>query len=200
MVSETVVSVAAPRLGAGDEVVQTDPRLREEVAGLIKGTDLRYCMQCGVCSASCPSMQRMQHGPRRLMHMIYLGLVDEVLSSPDLWSCVTCYSCASRCPQGIAVTDIIARLRNLAVRTGSAKDRESVFSRVFVQVIGRHGRMYEPEVLLRYYAALSSLGGLLKQAGLGLRMLRKGKIGLLPEEIEEVDEVSRITQQAKREE
>ena len=198
MVSEVIARHRVPGIGLGERATQIDPHLRDEVATLLGGTDLRYCMQCGVCTASCPSAQRMTYGPRRLMHMVHLGMADEVLSSHDLWYCVTCYSCATRCPQGIGITDVMIRLRNLANSRGLAKDRESVFSQVFVQVIGRYGRMYEPEVLLRYYAALSSPGGLLKQAGLGLRMFRKGKIGLIPERIDHIAEVAQIVAPARR--
>ena len=134
----------------------------------------------------------MEYGPRRLMHMVHLGLADLVLRSADLWTCVACYSCSARCPQGIQITDVIIALRNLAVSEGLAKDREATFSQAFVSVLARHGRMFEPEVLLRYYTTQANLMGLLKQARLGLRMFRKGKIGLKPVRIEAVKELSRI--------
>lgn len=171
---------------------ELDPRFKEEVASLLGGLDLAYCFQCGVCSGSCPTMDRMEYGPRRIMQMIRLGMVEQVLRSHDIWLCVSCYSCTARCPQSIDITDLMATLRSLSMAKGLAKDREATFSRVFVEVLERYGRLYEPELLLRYYTAEASVADLLKQAGLGLRMFRKGKIALRPERIEHIEELGQI--------
>ena len=168
------------------------PRFKDEVAALLGGSDLSMCYQCGVCSASCPTVARMEYGPRRIIHMIRLGMADTVLRSRDPWLCVSCYSCTARCPQGIEIADVMAALRSLAIEAGLAKDKEATFSQVFVEVLQRYGRMYEPEVLLRYDASEARLGDLLKQARLGLRMFRKGKIGLRPERIENTRELAEI--------
>jgi len=173
-------------------VSELDPGFKDELAALLGGVDLAYCFQCGVCSGSCPTMDRMEYGPRRIMHMVRLGMVEKVLRSHDIWFCVSCYSCTARCPQGIEIADLMAALRSLAMAKGLAKDREATFSRVFVQVLERYGRLYEPELLLRYYAAEASVADLLKQAGLGLRMFRKGKIALRPERIENAEELGEI--------
>jgi len=171
---------------------ELDPGFKDELAALLGGVDLAYCFQCGVCSGSCPTMDRMEYGPRRIMHMVRLGMVEKVLRSHDIWFCVSCYSCTARCPQGIEIADLMAALRSLAMAKGLAKDREATFSRVFVEVLERYGRLYEPELLLRYYAAEASVADLLKQAGLGLRMFRKGKIALRPERIENAEELGEI--------
>ena len=154
--------------------------------------DLTYCFQCGVCSGSCPTAEWMEYGPRRIMQMIRLGMVDTVLRSRDIWYCVSCYSCTARCPQGILGANVMAALRNMSIARGLAKDKEAAFSQSFVDVLQRRGRMYEPELLLRYFASDLDLGGLLKQAGVGLTMFRKGKIGLRPESIENAGELGEI--------
>ena len=171
---------------------ELDPEFEDKIAEVFKGANLALCYQCGACSASCPTMDRMKYGPRKIMHMIHLGMAEEVLRSQDIWFCVSCYSCAARCPQGVEITEVMAALRNLAIARGLAKDKEATFSQIFVKVVQRYGRMYEPEMLLRYDASGISLGDLVKQAELGLRMLRKGKIGLLPERIEQVEELLEI--------
>ena len=116
--------------------------------------------------------------------MIHLGLEEKVLSSPDIWYCVSCYSCASRCPRGIQIADMMASLRSLAVQKGFTQDREAKFSRAFTETVRQHGRMFEPELLARYYARALDLVGLLRQVPLGLKMLYKGKLPLWPEHIE----------------
>jgi heterodisulfide reductase subunit C len=137
----------------------------------------------------------MEYGPRRLMHMVRLGLVDQALHSKDIWMCVSCFSCTARCPQGIQIADVMSVLRNEALARGVARDQEAAFSQTFVDVIGRHGRMYEAEVMLRYYLGrqgLSGVAGLIKQAGLAMNMLRKRKLSLRPERIEQPEEMKEI--------
>jgi heterodisulfide reductase subunit C len=174
---------------------RVDRRFNDEVAALLGNLDLAYCFQCGVCSGSCPTLDRMEYGPRRIMHMVHLGLADQVLRSHDLWVCVSCFTCSVRCPQNIQISEVMSVLRNLSIARGVAKDEEATFSRTFVDVLQRHGRMYEMEVLLRYYASkpgLAALVGLLKQAGLGMSMFGKGKIALRPESIQSAEEIREI--------
>jgi heterodisulfide reductase subunit C len=173
-------------------ITELDSRFRELVAARLGHLDLVNCFQCGVCSGSCPTADRMDYGPRRLLQMMRLGMTEKVLSSPDIWFCVSCYSCTARCPQGIEVADVMSALRNLSIAYGMAKDKEATFSQVFLGILQRYGRMFEPEVLLRFYAAEANLAGVLKQAGLGLTMFRKGKIGLRPDRIENPAELKEI--------
>ena len=170
---------------------ELDSGFKDEVAAQagIAHLDLEYFFQCGVCSGSCPTAEKMEYGPRKIMQMIRLGLAEKVLRSHDIWICVSCYSCVARCPQDVQVTTVMAALRNLAISKGLAKDKEATFSRIFVDVLQRYGRMHEPALILRYFASEASLAGLLRQAGVGLAMLRRGKIALRPERIEGTEEL-----------
>lgn len=182
-------------------VSELDLTSRDEIAAQLSGLDLSYCFQCGVCSGSCPTASRMEYGPRRIVHMLRLGLVDQVLRSRDVWMCVSCFSCSARCPQGVEIADVMSVLRNTALAKGVAKDEEAVFSRTFVDVVQRYGRMFEMEALLRYYASkpgLSGLAGLVRQAELGIRMFRKGKISLRPERIDDLEDLRRIVAHVSR--
>jgi len=126
------------------------------------------------------------------MQMIRLGMADAVLRSNDIWVCVSCYSCSARCPQGIKVVEVMTVLRNLSMAKGLARDKEATFTRAFMDVVARYGRMYEPELLIRYYMSGRNVGGLLKQAGLGLNMFRKGKIALRPGRVDDIAEIAEI--------
>jgi len=182
------------------------PNAHKEIAAQIGELDLSYCFQCGVCSGSCPTVDRMEYGPRRIMHMVRLGLIDQALQSKDIWMCVSCFSCTARCPQGIQIADVMSVLRNLSFARGMAKDQEATFSRTFVEVIQRHGRMYEAEVMLRYYLGarrgvgqgLAGIAGLMKQAGLAMNMLKKRKLALRPERIEQPNELKKIVRAGLR--
>jgi heterodisulfide reductase subunit C len=79
---------------------------------------VRACIQCGNCTAGCPSGRRTALKTRQIMRKATLGL-EEVLNDEDIWMCSTCYTCFDRCPRNIPVTDIIIKLRNLAVQKGN---------------------------------------------------------------------------------
>ena len=64
----------------------------------------------------------MDYTPRAIMRMIQSGMEEQVLASETVWTCSACYSCAVRCPRDIDITDIMIRLRNLAlIRDQAAK-------------------------------------------------------------------------------
>ncbi len=140
---------------------------------------LEGCIQCGVCSGSCPSVEAMDLTPRQIIHLLRLGREDEALSANTAWFCAVCYSCAVRCPAGIEITDIMAVLRNRAIQKGVAEPQGLRASRAFVGQIARYGRVFEPELLLR--AKLTRPLDLLKDVSLGLTLLRKGKVSLKPD-------------------
>ncbi len=77
---------------------------------------LRTCIQCGTCSASCPTAYAMDYTPRQLWKLIQLGLKDEVVNSRTFWLCTTCKACTVRCPRGIDLTQTMLMLKEYAVR------------------------------------------------------------------------------------
>jgi heterodisulfide reductase subunit C len=82
------------------------------------GETLMLCFQCGTCTGSCPSGRMTSFRTRKLIRKAQLGLKNDVLESPDLWMCTTCYSCMERCPRGVEIVDLITVLRNMAVKEG----------------------------------------------------------------------------------
>jgi heterodisulfide reductase subunit C len=117
---------------------------------------------------------------------------EEVLSSPDMWRCVSCYSCANRCPRGIEITDLMADLRRLAMKKGYVDDKEAVFGQAFAETVVENGRLFEPELLARYYLRALDFGSLLGMVPLGLKMLTKGKMPFVPERISKPEALDRI--------
>jgi len=191
---ETNAEHPSVRIRVGAEQHGVESRFKDEVSKLLKGADINMCFQCGTCSGTCPTFPQMRYGPRKIMHMVHLGLAEPVLASPDIWFCVSCYSCSVRCPQGIPIADVMSVLRNLSIARGLATDKEASFSQIFLQVLEEHGRMYEPEVLMRYYASVLDVESMVKIAPLGIEMFRKRKIGLLPERIANARELREIRQ------
>jgi len=80
--------------------------------------ELRTCIQCGTCSASCPTAYAMDYTPRQLWQMIRLGLKDEVVNSRTFWLCTTCKACTVRCPRGIDLTETMLMLKEYVVNEG----------------------------------------------------------------------------------
>lgn len=95
---------------------QLDPSFAAQVTPDVE--KLRTCIQCGSCTASCPTASLMSMSPRQLWGLVRLGLKDEALQSQTYWLCTTCRACAAHCPRGIPLSDTMIGLKACAVREG----------------------------------------------------------------------------------
>lgn len=142
------------------------------------GRLLRRCIQCGTCSASCPSASAMDITPRQMWRLVQLGFQDQVLHSKAMWLCSLCYICHVRCPRGIPLTETIVTLKRLAIQEGVREWPESTgFYKAFSNVMRRYGRVRELEFMVRYFLATNPLSAL-GYTKLGLTLLRRGKAHL----------------------
>lgn len=96
------------------EILATAPKITENIGSYCK--DTLKCMQCGVCSGSCPSGRETALNIRKLVRKATRD--KDVLSSEQLWMCTTCYSCQERCPRNIAIVDMVLALRSMAAHMG----------------------------------------------------------------------------------
>jgi NADPH-dependent glutamate synthase beta subunit-like oxidoreductase len=80
---------------------------------------LKYCFECGICTASCPVAELLpeHYNPRILLHSLPLG-DDKLLKSAELWLCAWCYRCHRRCPQDLKLPEIFQAVRRFAVESG----------------------------------------------------------------------------------
>ena len=98
-----------------------DPDFKYEVAETPGGEHIKRCFACASCTLSCPvSEVDSDYSPRKLVHMILLGMKDEVLSSDLIWYCLNCYRCYVHCPQDVQFTHVMEVLRSMAVKEGYA--------------------------------------------------------------------------------
>ena len=89
--------------------------LREEIIR-ISGVNVKKCMKCGKCSASCPSYDEMEFHPHQFVAMIDDGNIAPLLESESVYRCLTCFACAERCPRGVEPAKLIEAVRLMAVR------------------------------------------------------------------------------------
>lgn len=173
----------------------------EEVVAATPGeTNLELCIQCGTCGGSCPSGDDMEHTPRAIFAMIDAGMREEVLSSNTPWYCVSCYYCMVRCPQKIHITDIMYTLKRMAIEEGYSRQSSSPaapkFSEDFIFFVENYGRAFEMGLMALYNLRYRPLE-MPKLAPMGLGLLRKGRINLIPKRIKQMDQLTAILDKAK---
>lgn len=96
-----------------------------EVTTIPGGQYLNRCFSCGACSGICPVSQAIpDFDPRKIIHMIRMGLKDKLLSSELLWHCSRCRSCVFVCPQDVRFAEIMVALRQLAREAGYITEQD----------------------------------------------------------------------------
>lgn len=160
-------------------------------------THLESCIQCGTCGGSCPVARNMDYTPRKVFAMIRAGLEEEVLQSNTPFYCVSCYTCTVRCPQDIHITDIMYTLKNLAIEKGMSRVNPAKnFSETFIGYVENNGRSFEFGLATRQSLRHMPMG-MLGTAAVGLGMLAKNRLGLVPKKIDNVDQLHAILHKAK---
>ncbi len=143
------------------------------------GQNVNLCYQCMKCAAGCPISYAMDYKPAQLIHAIRLGLDELVLNSKTMWLCASCETCTTRCPQEVDVAKVMDAVKIIAVRRGVKPTIPEVasFYRAALANIKKCGRMYELGMIVGLKMRTFDL---LKDAGLGMKMFRKGKLKMIP--------------------
>ena len=180
------------------EVDKLDPNFKYEIARQPGGEKILHCFACGTCSASCPVREiDEQYNPRRIIRMAVLGMKREVLESDFIWLCAGCQFCYERCPQDVRFVEIIHAIRNLALqeaKQGKIKitSHNALFANVFVNSIKAHGRVWEPELMGKFFLGKKDFAGMIGYAPLGIKMVKHGKLPFLPHRIKGVKKIKEI--------
>lgn len=86
---------------------------------VIAKTKAHYCLECGICTGTCPvSRYSPTYSPRAMVENALLFEEGETLHDRELWSCLTCGTCNLRCPSTVDYTTFMAALREKARALG----------------------------------------------------------------------------------
>lgn len=83
---------------------------------ITSGVNVRKCMRCGKCSATCPSYDEMEYHPHQFVYMVEKGDIEPLLNSDSLYKCLTCFACVERCPRGVEPAKVVEAVRLTAIR------------------------------------------------------------------------------------
>ena len=79
-----------------------------------------YCMECGLCTGSCPVSREMStFSPRQIIKRAVLDPDGGLVGSREIWACLSCASCSGRCPAEINFPEFIRSYRQQARSEGN---------------------------------------------------------------------------------
>jgi heterodisulfide reductase subunit C len=155
------------------------------------GEDYHRCFHCRCCGSGCPFIEAMDRPPNNVIRLLQFGLLQEALSSSTIWVCVACNTCSMQCPMAIDIAALMDRLRQLALKKAVAAAEPDVlkFHRTVLDSIARYGRAHKLDIMMRYKVTTRHW---LQDWQLGLRMLAKRKLDLLPSRVQRIDEIKAL--------
>lgn len=178
------------------EVLQ-DQDFMNRIASTSEGRHIFSCIQCGTCSATCPTSSAMTHTPRKVFAMIRAGLKDEVLASSTPWICASCYKCTVDCPAQIKITDIMYSLKRMGAKQHGHLAEPDIkrFYSIFFGLIKKYGHAHELGLMMRHMALRHPIE-LFKQTPVGLGLLLKGCLPLIPHRVKDRQGFKNIVKRA----
>ena len=155
--------------------------LKEVEANVEEGEWVKMCMQCGVCSGSCPMGPHWEHPPQEIFMMIRAGKRDDVLKSTSMWMCTSCYNCIVRCPRELPITHIMHGLAHYAKRLGIVPQEQPTakFAQMFWDNLTKTGRVNEVRLAQKLYFMNGFGEGLkvsLKMKDVGMGMMKSKRL------------------------
>ena len=89
---------------------------RKEQILRMSGAEVRKCMKCGKCSATCPSYDEMEYHPHQFVAMVNEGNIEKLMESESIYKCLTCFACVERCPRGVEPAKVVEAVRLEVIR------------------------------------------------------------------------------------
>ncbi len=174
------------------------------------GQNIMACFQCRKCAAGCPVGKEISMTPDRLIRMIIFGDREGALSNPLVWRCVSCYTCGTRCANGIQTGRITETLKQMAKNSEFEPLMPKVkeFHHAFCASAKHMGRVNEMEFMglyemkntlheMKHRNFKGLLGELKDQAKMGIAMGRKKRMHLGVEKVKDRSEMKRLFKMAE---
>ena len=174
---------------------ELDKDFSQWVVSVPGGEQIRDCIQCGTCSATCPLSIYMDYTPRKIILMAHQGFKEEVLRSFTPWLCASCYACMVNCPREIKITEIMYSLKMKAIEERMYPKRFPipVLAREFTRLVKKKGRNPETKLIIALALRTNPLN-LLKMAPLGLRLMKAGRLEIMTKSIKGKDQLKTMLQ------
>lgn len=126
----------------------------------------------------------MDHPPNEVVRMAELGLKNQLLGCSAIWICASCESCVARCPNDVDIPHLMDVLHQTALREGIRPGdlRVKKFHDAFLDPVKRFGRQHEGLMSAEHFMRSRdfSVRTLKVAAGLGIGMVTKGKLKIMP--------------------
>ena len=160
--------------------------LREIEEQAEMGEWVKMCMQCGLCSGSCPTNfhEGWDHPPQEIFMLIRAGKREEVLNASGMYMCTSCYNCYVRCPRKVPVTHVMHGIAEYAYRIGRAPKNQPTLhlSKTFWNNATKNGRVNEVQLTQSLYFK-DGIGSGIKKAmemqSVALGLVKAGRLNLL---------------------
>ena len=141
----------------------------------------------------------MDTPPSRLIRLLQLGHAKRALEAQAIWQCVSCQTCATRCPKSVDCAGVMDALRQLSAERGvdtPEQQRTVLFQKAFLRNIRRNGRLNELELIADFKISTflhgRSLSFLLKDATLAPELMKRKKFHLVGEKARDRAVLARI--------
>jgi len=100
-------------------MASSEVELAELLADAIKRSRARFCYECGKCTGVCPvARYDRSFSPRSLLVRAVRGENEKLVGDVNVWSCLTCKLCDTRCPALIDYGMLTKAVRTVVRRQG----------------------------------------------------------------------------------
>lgn len=121
--------------------IQADMRFDHELNG---------CLNCGICTATCPAAHYYDYSPREIVQLLWTENLEGIYDAMQekIWACAQCYTCAARCPFTNNPGGLVMIMREVAIKHNmeSARSVLRPFSRVMLKLIST-GNQLAPDMI-----------------------------------------------------
>lgn len=142
------------------------------------------CILCGICASECNQLA-VNDGTYLdpfILNRAYRFAVDSRDCAPEehirpvyeneLWKCLHCMQCVTKCPKGIPLHEQVAYLRQESIKMGEVNNKGAKHAFAFYDDVKKKGRLNEVMLPVKTEGVINTMS----RIPFALRMIKKGKI------------------------